>query len=67
MENRFDNLTDEEVYGGIVEETPVSARRKKAIWIVVALLMIFILVIGYEIAPNYSLSRGEYLLLWLRG
>lgn len=63
---RFDNLTDEEVYGGITDESPTSARRKKAIWIVIALLMIFILVIGYEIAPNYSLGRGEYLLQWLR-
>ncbi|MCH7850764.1 MAG: hypothetical protein IH845_03935 [Nanoarchaeota archaeon] len=66
MEERFDNLTDEEVYGAIVEETPISKRRKKITLIFIAVLLIGILLIGYEIAPNYSLDKGQYLLRWLR-
>ena len=42
MEERFDNLTDEEVYGAIVEETPISKRRKKITLIFIAVIILII-------------------------
>ena len=68
---RFDNITDEEIEEGIRE---IEAREKRlkspifkiSIWLIV-ILCILILIIGYEVAPNFSENRAEYFLDWLFG
>jgi len=66
MEKRFDNLTDEEIEEGMVNEEVYKSKSKKIKWIFIAIFLILILIIGYEIAPIAIPHGGRWVLSWLR-
>lgn len=67
MEPRFDNLTNKEIEEGMTNDSADSKNKKRRNNWIIAILLIFSLVIGYEIAPLASPEAGSWYLEWFRG